>query len=35
VIRKYPKSDRKAEAVEQLSAMGLSAGPATAAKKKK
>jgi tol-pal system protein YbgF len=35
VIRKYPKSDRKPEAEEQLKAMGLSAGPATAASRKK
>ena len=37
VARKYPKSDRKAEAEEQLHAMGLTAGPAapTAARKKK
>jgi tol-pal system protein YbgF len=35
VIRKYPRSDRKPEAEEQLKAMGLSAGPATAAARKK
>ena len=35
VIRKYPRSDRKPEAEEQLRAMGLSAGPATAAARKK
>ncbi len=35
VARKYPKSDRKPEAEEQLKAMGVSAGPATAAARKK
>jgi len=35
VIRKYPKSDRKLEAEEQLKAMGLSATPAGAVRKKK
>jgi TolA-binding protein len=35
LIRKYPHSDRKNQAVEQLRAMGLSPGPATAASRKK
>jgi hypothetical protein len=35
VIKKYPHSDRKPEAEEQLKAMGLSAGPASPARKKK
>ena len=37
VARKYPKSDRKPEAEEQLHSMGVSVGSATpaAARKKK
>jgi TolA-binding protein len=35
VVRKYPHSDRKAQAEEPLRAMGLSVGAATPARKKK
>jgi TolA-binding protein len=35
VVRKYPHSDRKPEAEAALNQMGVSAGPATAASKKK
>jgi TolA-binding protein len=35
VIRKYPRSDRKPEAEEQLKGMGVSAGPAAPAARKK
>ena len=34
LIKKYPTSDLKNQAMEQLRAMGLSAGPATAAHRK-